>query len=204
MSFAGSLRKNILERAFRPLHTERKTFVLTTMKTMDFNPRIQTIKPQVCKGPFSSDGSPMLIPTEGKVIGHVWVGHVLTLSDPWSHILPLGTQLSHQERRASPHPGLPAVSLAQGRFLLLLSVSPHVTYHGLTLRRMHLHHQLETVLILKGIPYPKRHIAMNISEQRRMPLCLLITRAALCVRWGKLLYSHLYPFCSIGLICFQI
>ena len=71
MSFAGSWRKNILERAFRTLHTKRKTFVLTTMKTMDFNLRIQTIKPQVCKGPFSSDGSPMLIPAEGKVIGHV-------------------------------------------------------------------------------------------------------------------------------------
>ena len=71
MSFAGSWRKTILERAFRTLHIKRKTFVLTTVKTMDFNQRIQTIKPQVCKGPFSSDGSPMLIPTEGTVIGHV-------------------------------------------------------------------------------------------------------------------------------------
>lgn len=71
MSFAGSWSKTILERAFRTLHIKRKTFVLTTVKTMDFNQRIQTIKPQVCKGPFSSDGSPMLIPTEGKVIGHV-------------------------------------------------------------------------------------------------------------------------------------
>lgn len=171
MSFAGSWRKNILESAFRTLHTKRKTFVLTTMKTVDFNPRIKTIKPQVCKGPFLSDGSPMLIPTEGEGYRAClsWPPSrppsQPTLPDPWSHILALGTQLSHQERRANPYPGLPAATLAQGRFLRLLSISPHVTYHGLTLRgRMNLHHLLEIVLILKGTPYPKRHIAMNISK----------------------------------------